>query len=55
MDFIHEFWVEMFPMFSEYGFIYVFLDFLTVYVMLYAIVVLPGRLLLGGSSKVWND
>lgn len=53
--FIHEFWVDLFPMFSEYEFIYVFLDLLTIYVILYAVIVLPGRLIFGGSSKIWND
>lgn len=55
MEFIHEFWVQMCPFFSEYGFIYVFLDFLTLYVLLCAVVILPGVLLLGGSKKLWND
>lgn len=55
MDFIHNFWVQVFPMFSEYEFIYVFLDFLTIYVLLYAVIVIPGRLMSGGTSKLWND
>ena len=34
MEFIHEFWVEMFPMFVEYEFIYVFFDVCTVLTLL---------------------
>lgn len=55
MNFIHDFWVEMLPMFSEYGFVYLFLDFLTIYVLLCIVVILPGTLLIGGNKKLWND
>lgn len=55
MEFIHDFWIEMCPMFINYGFIYVFLDFLTLFALLYMVVILPGQLLLGGNKKLWND
>lgn len=55
MQFIYDFWVEMCPFLQGYEFVYVFMSFLTLYVLLYAVVILPGRLLFGGTSRIWND
>ena len=55
MSFIHDFWVQMFPMFINYGFVYLFLDLVSLLVLICAVVILPGRILLGGSKKLWND
>lgn len=55
MDFIHEFWVEMLPFLQGYEFIYIFLDIVTVWVLIQAVMIIPSRLLLGGGSKIWDN
>lgn len=56
MEFIHEFWVWMFPWFENgYDFLYVFLDITSVLVMIEALIVLPCYLLFGRTGKTWND
>lgn len=54
-EILHQFWVDMFPMFSGYEFIYVFLDFASIYVFLELFLVLPSMLLFGGHKRLWND
>lgn len=54
MEFIHEFWIDMFPWFQGYEFLYVFLDIVSVLAMIEAFIVLPGYFLFGGT-KIWND
>lgn len=53
---IHQFWVEMFPMFTDYQFIYVFLDLATVITLITIMFEVPTRLLLGkkGGFFKWN-
>lgn len=55
MEFIYNFWVEMCPFFNGFEFMYVFFTALTLYVLLYIVIVLPSQLLIGGTSKLWND
>jgi len=55
MEFIYDFWVEMCPFFNGFEFLYVFFTALTLYILLYTIVILPGRIFIGGISRVWND
>ncbi|MBP3707967.1 MAG: hypothetical protein J6J36_05100 [Clostridia bacterium] len=56
MYFIHNFWVETFPMFQNgYEFIYVFLDIATILSLIEAVIILPSCLLFGGSKDIWND
>ena len=53
---IHSFWVELFPIFQNgYEFVYIFFDVVSILAFIEAFIVLPGRLLFGGTNKVWND
>lgn len=54
MEFIHEFWTEMFPMFVEYEFIYVFFDVCTVLTLLTLLFEVPSLILFGNSRKVFK-
>lgn len=48
---IHEFWVQMFPIFAEnYEFIYVFFDVVSVLVMIKIFFKVPYDLLLGTNK-----
>lgn len=55
MKFIYDFWVEMCPFFEGFEFLYVFFTTLTLGVLLYGVIVLPGKLFVGVTSKIWND
>lgn len=55
MEFIHNFWVKMLPMFSDFGFVYIFFDLITILALLYCVVVLPVQLFLGGMNSAWKD
>lgn len=52
---IQQFWEQVFPMFTDYGFIYVFLDFLTIYVLIEAIITIPGLILIRSNNNLWKD
>lgn len=55
MEFIHDFWVDMLPMFADFGFIYIFFDLITIMALLYMVVVLPSSILLGGTKNIWKN
>lgn len=55
MEFIYDFWVEMCPFFSGYEFIYVYFTTLTLYILLYVVIIIPGRIITGGLRNIWND
>lgn len=49
---IHEFWVELFPMFqNSYEFIYVFFDFATILALLTIFFEVPAAILLGKKGR----
>ncbi len=48
---IDSFWRELFPIFQEYEFIYIFLDVASIIAMIRIFFNLPGMLLLG-SKKI---
>ena len=54
VNFIHEFWLEMCPFFSEYEFIYYELDVITIVVMLEIMLLLPSYILFGGTRRLTN-
>lgn len=53
---IHEFWVELFPMFTDYQFIYVFLDISTVLTLITIFFEVPTRIMIGkkGGFFKWD-
>ena len=51
---IDTFWRELFPMFQEYEFLYIFLDIATIIAFIRIIFNLPGAMLLR-SKKLWKD
>lgn len=52
MEFIHNFWVEMLPMFQNgYEFIYIFFDVATVFSLLVIMFEVPSCLLLGKKGR----
>ncbi len=50
---IDSFWRELFPIFQQYEFIYIFLDVASILAMIRIFFNLPGMLLLG-SKKIWE-
>lgn len=54
MGFIHDFWVNNFPMFSNLQFIYYFLDLCTIMVLIKSILIIP-RLVLIPRRYVRDD
>ncbi len=57
MDFIRDFWIEMFPHFQNgYEFIYVFLEIASISVMFTIMFEVPTKLLLGkkGGFFKWD-
>ena len=46
MGFIHDFWVNNFPMFSNLQFIYYFLDLCTIMVLIKSILIIPRMVLI---------
>lgn len=55
MNFINEFWTDVFPQFKDnYEFIYVLLDISTIITIIRIFIMIPLNFLSGGS-KLWND
>lgn len=50
--FLRDFWVEWLPQFQDNQIFYVFLELLTIMILLKAIIEIPRLLLLGGR-KIW--
>lgn len=55
MTYLDAFWHYVFPALEGYEFLYVFLDFLSIYVIIEAVIVIPGILLLGRDKNLWKD